>query len=183
MTTFSFTGEIPIDVMSTLTRLVGSAYPSAVMVPGPSLTFRIDDGDRADPSVFERAAELRAEADEYTADSTMRVTEDGVTMDPGYYLANIISKLAEAALEYHGPENFIEFEYRSGQDPAKPYLLTVIRSPAQRPAALLAAEKRRAEAAEARVDELTELLRRVGADDGVRTSLDEFAAELGINLD
>lgn len=169
MTTFTIDGQLPIDVAQALIRLIGAAYPGTRIGNSTrGITFHIDPADRADDSVFARAAELKTAADEYTSDTCVIACDaDGASMALDKHLVTHLAELSSALFEETGAENYLEsaFTYGDGH-----YYATVCRSKGQSPAALRQAAETRATAAQAHSDNLAGLLRRAMAGEDVRAA-------------
>lgn len=153
-TPITIKGDLPLDVASTLMRLIGAAYPGAQLAsaPGGAMRIEIPDADRGiDPGVLERAAELKVTADEHTKDALVRMSEDGsVTVGLPAFLGSILVPMVEALFEANpDAENYLETQMHSQTIPGRAWVVTAARSPAQTPRSLHLAAQARAEAAEA----------------------------------
>lgn len=146
-------GSIPLDVASTLMRLVGAAYPSTrVSSDHRGMVFHIDHVDRVeDAAVFDRAAELKVAADEWTLDTYLRQLGDGaieVTL-PQILTATMVG-LAEGMFADHGQDvNYLETTCASTTLPGQRWAVIAARSPGRTPHELRQQAETRAERLEA----------------------------------
>jgi hypothetical protein len=153
-TPITIQGGLPLDVASTLMRLIGLAYPGAQLVsaPGGAMRIEIPDADRGiDPGLLERAAELKVAADEYTKDALVRMSEDGsVTVGVPAFFGSMLVPMVEALFDANpDAENYLETQMHSQTVPGRTWVVIAARSPAQTPHALRLAAQARAETAEA----------------------------------
>lgn len=162
VTKLTLTGSIPLDVAGTLMNLVGAAYPNTrVSSDHAGLTFHIQDGDRTtDPDVFEKAAALRREADEFTLETFLQRIGDGeVSVTLPRILAATMAGLAEGMFEEHAPDvNYLETTVASATHPGQRWAIIAARSAGRTPHELRTQAEDRADAAEAEVARLTALL-------------------------
>lgn len=165
-TTFSLTGQIPLDVAGTLLSLLGAAWPSTrVASDGRGMTFTIDDTDRvADPSVLERAAGLRREASEFDVDTYIeRLDAEGIAMTLPEIFTVQMATLAQAIFTDEDPAvNYLETIMTSRDHSDQRWAVIVARSAGRTPNELRQAAEARADEAEAEVRRLTGLLERAG---------------------
>lgn len=161
-------GSIPLDVASTLMRLVGSAYRSTrVSSDHRGMVFHIDHADRVeDESVFERAAELKATADEWTLDTYLRQLGDGaVEMTLPQILTATLVGLAEGMFAEHGQDvNYLETVCTSRTHPDQRWAVIVARSAGRTPNELRRAAEERADRAEEESSRLRRKLEDAGID-------------------
>lgn len=150
---------LPLDVASTLMRLIGAAYPSTMIdMTGKGgrygLTLKIDPAERAVDVTDEQARAVvldsQPELLSFDASSFSTSTPDELRLFLGE-LAHAIFTATDGAI------NYIEWEIRTPDDDT--YVLTISKSKRQRPTALL--EQANAEAAllRASLDELAAMHR------------------------
>lgn len=165
-TTFSLTGQIPLDVAGTLLALLGAAWPSTrVASDGRGMTFTIDDTDRvADPSVLERAADLRRQADEFDVDLYLgRLDAGGIAMTLPELFGVQMAALAQGMFSDQDPAvNYLETIMTTKDRPDQRWAVSVSRSTSRTPGELRQAAEARADEAEAEVRRLTALLEGTG---------------------
>lgn len=152
-TEVTLAGSIPLDVASTLMRLVGAVYPSArVSSDHRGMRFHIDDADRADdPGVFDRAAELKVAADEWSLDTYLRQLGDGaLEVSLPQILTATLAGLAEGMFAEHGEDvNYLETTCTSPSHPGQRWAVIAARSAGRTPHELRQAAEARADRLEA----------------------------------
>lgn len=161
-------GSIPLDVAGTLMKLVGSAYPSTtVSSDHRGMTFHIDHADRVeDPGVFDRAAELKVAADEWTLDTYLRRLGDGaLEVSLPQILTATLAGLAEGMFAEHGEDvNYLETTCASPSHPGQRWAVIAARTAGRTPNELRRAAEARADRAEAESTRLRGLLEAAGID-------------------
>ncbi len=133
---------LPLDVSSTLMRIIGAAYPHSMIRARDdtrTLSIVIPDGDRPLSPEDVEPETLRGLVVEHHPDADADVTSlgaDGIGVATPEYLANICRTVLEASFSQN-PEakNYLETEVFSPTD-GKRYVMTFARSAQQTPHAL-----------------------------------------------
>lgn len=128
---------LPLDVAATITHLIGTAYPKAVIATGtgsPDLVMRIPAGARP------RRVTKKDTTPETASDpeGTLQRVEPGrLVFGTPIDVAHAFLPLVERTLAEYDAENYVEQEIRG--DNGMTYALIFARSPRQTPHALRAA--------------------------------------------
>lgn len=149
---------LPIDVVSTLMLLIGSAYPNATMVEQGRydyrMGFKIPAGSRAKKISKTAAAKMKQDASELEGFEVTEASPNGFAWATPERVANMLREVLETSFaENPDAANYLEWEVRSG-DSKQHYLLTFCRSKGQSPHALRMAAEAKLAVAEARIREL-----------------------------
>lgn len=142
---------LPLDMVVTLTSLIGAAYPGAAVETSNDaytdrMVIRIPDGERRKPKRLTKAQIKAAMAEPAEADEEASLTgfhDDGITTDLPEVVAMELCSLMHQLFE-HNPEavNYLEMTIHDRDDPSRTWLATYCRSPQQTPHEL----RRKAEA-------------------------------------
>jgi len=145
---------LPMDVAGTLMQLIGTAYPSAVIVSTPAggmfdreyaLVMKVDPAQRAKRVTKKQAEEAKPDDIEHETDF-LGFDNGWISASPpeelGLYLGEIAHQMFTST---DGAINYVEWEVRAGEQDR--YVLSVAKSKEQTPHALRTK-------AEARVAEL-----------------------------
>lgn len=152
---------LPLDVVSTLTQLIGAAYPGAMM-SNPTgqgfrsvVSFEIPAKDRVpDGELYDFLETFTPEfVDTAVGEAMMTMTGMGAPA----FLAHIMRSATQQALaDEPGAENYLEYSFAVPEENTD-YLVTIARGQDRTPAALR-------EQAERRADRYAEKLRELGVD-------------------
>ncbi|MFB7890394.1 hypothetical protein ACFCZ3_20310 [Cellulosimicrobium cellulans] len=141
----------PLDVVSTLLRVIGQTYPGTVIAPGWSgrTTFVIPDVDRPRP-----VDEVNTTPDD-AADVTLnRWGKDGMALGLEDAVFTFLTEPVLALLDEYGIENYLEQGIVT--EDGRRYVVVMCRSSEQTPHALRARAETEARAAEARARDAEE---------------------------
>jgi hypothetical protein len=128
---------LPLDVAATITKLIGAAYPAAMMATdgyGRCMTFIIPYAARA-KRVSKRAAEPQ-HVDESTDADLLEMNANGVSISTPHELAAACLQIVKAAFEeYPDAKNYLEQKLWD-QSTGKHYAMTFQRVEGSSPAEL-----------------------------------------------
>lgn len=156
-TTIEINLPLPIDVVSTLMLLVGSAYPDATLTDqgryGRKLGFKIPAGSRTKKLSKTAAAKLKQDGTGFDFDVT-EAGPQGFAWAMPEHIADMCRDVIETAFK-DNPDaaNYLEWVVQSSDGTGR-YVLTFCRSKTQTPHALRMAAEAKLATAEARIKEL-----------------------------
>lgn len=156
-TTIQINLPLPIDVVSTLMLLIGSAYPDATLTEqgrwDNRMGFKIPAGARAKKISKAAAAKLKQDSTGQDFDVT-EAGPQGFAWAMPEHVADMCREVIETAFK-DNPDaaNYLEWVVKSSDGTGR-YVLTFCRSKNQTPHALRTSAETKLAAAEARIKEL-----------------------------
>lgn len=157
-TTIEINLPLPIDVVSTLMLLIGSAYPDSVLTQqgrwDNRMGFKIPAGSRVKKISKTAAAKMKQDASEMDGFDVTEANPNGFAWAMPEDVANMCREVIEAAFK-DNPDaaNYLEWVVR-GNETGKRYVMTFCRSKQQTPHDLRMAAEAKLAIAEARIKEL-----------------------------
>lgn len=157
-TTIQINLPLPIDVVSTLMVLIGSAYPDATMTQqgrfDNRMGFKIPAGARAKKISKAAAAKLKQDSSSLDGFDVTEAGPNGFAWATPAHIADMCRAVIDTAFE-DNPDatNYLEWGVQSA-DQKQHYVLTFCRSKGQTPHALRMAAEAKLAVAEARIAEL-----------------------------